>query len=599
MVASLVSMPEFLRSRTARTPNGPWTNQELAELSRVVNLLARAGLTVETDSGMTDEGDPWFVFANPNTGDVIAHLARIDGRFVAAGANAGVVLDGRDFRDVVDKIMASQPLAFGQPQAPSERPSSRAYRRDEAAPTGMGLGERLTPRDTNAESGSGSNVTTLFTHPSIVLAAFVATALMHGRKSGDSGTSSSTTGPTTKGALDARSSAPNARAQLTDTLTSLAVSESAAGGNAGTGGFMLHSTGMASAVAIVVAAATPISSGADGSGTTMLATLSHALTGNGSGDESANQTGSADDSHAQGRDDPTHSPRPFDSLSAGPRADGGEAASVQTARSVGDGPAAHHGHPDGDPGAPDTLVDADLFLVALKAESRDRNAEPSAPHPTGDGSSSDAASADGAHDGDAGSGTSTQGNAGRATTVASAATTAPSDGSGAGDDGGGGSTAVANAGNTAGSEAFSITVWIESPTDSENQLALNDATSETDGGGTHDTPACEFGAGPLDTIEPTDALLLIYQSAARPTHGAPIGDTPDVGGAGGQDIVYAGGLLQVDTFDPIHDTLSITGEPATQAFYQVIATYDGVEFRFDADNIVTLTGVGLEDLGFA
>jgi len=115
----------------------PWTNDELAELYRVVDILARAGLVVETDLGLSDEGDPWFVFCRADTGDVIAHFARIDGQFVAASVAVDKTYKGANFRQIVDKMVESQPLLL-----PPPRPGTR-----------------------------------LFLHPAVILTAFVATAL--------------------------------------------------------------------------------------------------------------------------------------------------------------------------------------------------------------------------------------------------------------------------------------------------------------------------------------------------------------------------------------------------------------------------------------
>lgn len=64
----------YLPSQTAVTPD--WTNQEIASFMRAHRLLAIAGLSLETERGVTDEGDPWFVFLNQD-GDVFAHFARI------------------------------------------------------------------------------------------------------------------------------------------------------------------------------------------------------------------------------------------------------------------------------------------------------------------------------------------------------------------------------------------------------------------------------------------------------------------------------------------------------------------------------------------
>ena len=78
----------FFKFKTAKVAAKPkfWDNQEIAEFYRAVDILKRAGLNTEVDSGVTDEGDPWFVFIRPETGEVIAHFARIDGHFIAVSS---------------------------------------------------------------------------------------------------------------------------------------------------------------------------------------------------------------------------------------------------------------------------------------------------------------------------------------------------------------------------------------------------------------------------------------------------------------------------------------------------------------------------------
>ena len=63
-----------------------WNNQEIADFYRAADILERAGLDVEIDSGMTDEGEPWFVFVRSGDGEVLAHFAQIDGQFVAVSS---------------------------------------------------------------------------------------------------------------------------------------------------------------------------------------------------------------------------------------------------------------------------------------------------------------------------------------------------------------------------------------------------------------------------------------------------------------------------------------------------------------------------------
>lgn len=87
--------------------SGDWTNQELADLYRVEALLIQAGIRLETDRGLTDEDDPWFVFCNPD-GEVFVHLARFDGRYLLDSPGLGAPLCGDDFSALVDMFVRHQ-----------------------------------------------------------------------------------------------------------------------------------------------------------------------------------------------------------------------------------------------------------------------------------------------------------------------------------------------------------------------------------------------------------------------------------------------------------------------------------------------------------
>lgn len=103
MKFQLVSLRDHSLSRD-------WTQQELAEFYRVESVLGAAGIAVEMDRGLTDEGDPWFVFCRPQNGDVVIHFARYDSQYLAASGALGQVLRGRNFRELVDAFIARQPL---------------------------------------------------------------------------------------------------------------------------------------------------------------------------------------------------------------------------------------------------------------------------------------------------------------------------------------------------------------------------------------------------------------------------------------------------------------------------------------------------------
>lgn len=114
-----------------------WSNEELAELFRVVDILGRAGVAIDTDMGLSDEGEPWFAFCRADTGDVIVHFSRIDGQFVAVSAATDAVVRGNNFRRVAEALVNRQPLILPAPSS----------------------GQKL------------------FLHPSVILTALVATTL--------------------------------------------------------------------------------------------------------------------------------------------------------------------------------------------------------------------------------------------------------------------------------------------------------------------------------------------------------------------------------------------------------------------------------------
>jgi len=57
-----------------------WSNAELAELYRVEHALVQAGIALQTACGISDEGDPWYVFCR-SQGDVLVHITRYDGLY--------------------------------------------------------------------------------------------------------------------------------------------------------------------------------------------------------------------------------------------------------------------------------------------------------------------------------------------------------------------------------------------------------------------------------------------------------------------------------------------------------------------------------------
>src|SRR6476646_6047929 len=87
-----------------------WTQEELAQFYRVEAALIRSGLLVDVDRGVSDEGDPWFIFCRQDNGEVIAHFARIRDQYVVASSAFPGVARGKDFALLISDLMRSSPL---------------------------------------------------------------------------------------------------------------------------------------------------------------------------------------------------------------------------------------------------------------------------------------------------------------------------------------------------------------------------------------------------------------------------------------------------------------------------------------------------------
>src|SRR6056297_127085 len=101
-------------------PRKDWSNQELADLFRVRQLLSSANVPVETDRGVTDEGDPWFVFCHAN-GEVFIHLCRIEGAYILDSPNVLRPLRGADFNELIADFTNQALPAPGTDEDPERR----------------------------------------------------------------------------------------------------------------------------------------------------------------------------------------------------------------------------------------------------------------------------------------------------------------------------------------------------------------------------------------------------------------------------------------------------------------------------------------------
>ena len=82
-----------------------WSNRELAQFHRMLAILCDVGLAFETDSGVSDEGDPWLVFCEGNSGEIFAHFARIGGAYVVCAPCLNQPVTGATLRLLVDHFI--------------------------------------------------------------------------------------------------------------------------------------------------------------------------------------------------------------------------------------------------------------------------------------------------------------------------------------------------------------------------------------------------------------------------------------------------------------------------------------------------------------
>lgn len=87
--------------------SGDWTAAERARLQELADGLTVGGARVEAVFGATDAGDPWCVVTDEN-GDVLIHVARIDGKFVVHSAVDDALSEGADLHSALRERLSDE-----------------------------------------------------------------------------------------------------------------------------------------------------------------------------------------------------------------------------------------------------------------------------------------------------------------------------------------------------------------------------------------------------------------------------------------------------------------------------------------------------------
>ena len=98
-------MSSTVRRADVRFRRRGWSNHELAQFHRVIANFCDVGFALETDSGVTDEGDPWFVLCDGDSGEIFGHFARIGGAYVVCAPCLDSSLTRTVLRQLVDHFI--------------------------------------------------------------------------------------------------------------------------------------------------------------------------------------------------------------------------------------------------------------------------------------------------------------------------------------------------------------------------------------------------------------------------------------------------------------------------------------------------------------
>lgn len=95
-------LPFFREKSVDHIETSDWSQQELAEFCRVHNLLNQHGVSVDLDRGLTDRSEPWAVFVDYTTEDVLLHIARLSGKYILVSETIGLKSEGSNLRDTIN-----------------------------------------------------------------------------------------------------------------------------------------------------------------------------------------------------------------------------------------------------------------------------------------------------------------------------------------------------------------------------------------------------------------------------------------------------------------------------------------------------------------
>lgn len=88
-------------------PSTDWSLLEMSTIVEVGRSLELRGVRVEFDCGVTDEGDPWLVFCDLDTSELLCHVARLGSTYVACTPFGDSGTTGAALADVLEDFFTN------------------------------------------------------------------------------------------------------------------------------------------------------------------------------------------------------------------------------------------------------------------------------------------------------------------------------------------------------------------------------------------------------------------------------------------------------------------------------------------------------------
>jgi len=82
-----------------------WSKEEFGYLQRAARSVRNRGICVETDHGVTDEGEPWFVICDASSDEVLVHFCRTQDKYIACAPFLESTLVGHTFADLIERFL--------------------------------------------------------------------------------------------------------------------------------------------------------------------------------------------------------------------------------------------------------------------------------------------------------------------------------------------------------------------------------------------------------------------------------------------------------------------------------------------------------------